>query len=129
MYNLSLFLHIISAFFIAYSVLYGSLNSSIKISSKLFRINLILLSSMSIVSILTAAWIISIANYSHSSFWITTSYTLWFILILINEGLIRRKYMNAKKQGIAEISVSIQYISMSIIVAMLTFLMIYKPTF
>ena len=129
MYNLSLFLHIISAFFIAYSVLYGSLNSSIKISSKLFRINLILLSSMSIVSILTAAWIISIANYSHSSFWITTSYALWFILILINEGLIRRKYMNAKKQGIAEISVSIQYISMSIIVAMLTFLMIYKPTF
>ncbi len=129
MYNLSLFLHIISAFFIAYSVLYGSLNSSIKISSKLFRINLILLSSMSIVSILTASWIISIANYSHSSFWITTSYTLWFILILINEGLIRRKYMNAKKQGIAEISVSIQYISMSIIVAILTFLMIYKPTF
>ncbi len=97
MYNLALFLHIISAFVIAYTTLYGSINRIVKTSSKQFRVNLILLSLMSIVSLVTATWLINIVNYSHSSLWIIVSYILWITLILTNEGLIRRKNIRAKK--------------------------------
>jgi hypothetical protein len=121
MYNLALFLHITSAFVIAYTTLYGSINWTVKTSSKQFRINLILLSSMSIVSLVTSTWLINIVNYSHSSLWIVISYVLWIVLILINEGLIRRKYIRAK------INVSTEYFIMALIVLVLTFLMIYKP--
>ena len=127
MYNLALFLHIISAFVIAYSALYGSINRIVKTSSKQFRVNLILLSLMSIVSLVTATWLINIVNYSHSSLWIVISYVLWIVLILINEGLIRRKYIRAKKNGIDKINVSTEYFIMALIVLVLTFLMIYKP--
>ena len=127
MYNLALFLHIISAFVIAYTTLYGSINRIVKTSSKQFRVNLILLSLMSIVSLVTATWLINIVNYSHSSLWIIVSYILWITLILINEGLIRRKNIRAKKNGIDEINVSTEYFIMTLIVLVLTFLMIYKP--
>jgi|TARA_B100002003_G_C13818113_1_gene402888 hypothetical protein len=127
MYNLALFLHITSAFVIAYTTLYGSINWTVKTSSKQFRINLILLSSMSIVSLVTSTWLINIVNYSHSSLWIVISYVLWIVLILINEGLIRRKYIRAKKNGIDKINVSTEYFIMALIVLVLTFLMIYKP--
>ena len=127
MYNLALFLHIISAFVIAYTTLYGSINRIVKTSSKQFRVNLILLSLMSIVSLVTATWLINIVNYSHSSLWIIISYVLWIVLILINEGLIRRKYIRAKKNGIDKINVSTEYFIMALIVLVLTFLMIYKP--
>ena len=127
MYNLALFLHIISAFVIAYITLNGSINWTVKTSSKQFKINLILLSSMSIVSLVTATWLINILNYNHSSLWIIISYVLWIILILINEGLIRRKNIRAKKNGIDKINVSTEYFIMALIVLVLTFLMIYKP--
>jgi hypothetical protein len=127
MYNLALFLHIISAFVIAYTTLYGSINRIVRTSSKQFRVNLILLSLMSIVSLVTATWLINIVNYSHSSLWIIVSYILWITLILTNEGLIRRKNIRAKKNGIYEINVFTEYFIMTLIVLVLTFLMIYKP--
>ena len=82
---------------------------------------------MSIVSLVTATWLINIVNYSHSSLWIIVSYILWITLILTNEGLIRRKNIRAKKNGIYEINVFTEYFIMTLIVLVLTFLMIYKP--
>ena len=127
MYNLAVFIHVLAAFMIAYSVIYGSLNKVTSSSSKIFRINLLILSSMSIISLLSATWIISIANYSHSALWIMSSYVLWIVLILINEGLIRRKYVKANRSQTVDVNVFTEYRIMVLIVLVLTFLMIFKP--
>ncbi|MEG3582246.1 MAG: hypothetical protein VX359_04695 [Chloroflexota bacterium] len=128
MYNVALFLHVISAFIIGYTTLYGSFNGVSQTSSKQLRINLLLLSSMSVVSLLTATWIIYLVNYSHSSLWVSISYALWIVLVLINEGFVRRKQIKAKKTDTKEIIVTMEYRIMTLIVVALTFLMIYKPS-
>ncbi len=127
MYDLALSIHILSAFVIAYTTLYGTIIKNVKASSKQFRLNLILLSLMSLVSLVTATWLIDIVNYSHSSLWIIISYSLWIILIFINEGIIRRKKNIAKREGNDQINVFVEYLIMTLIVLVLTLLMIYKP--
>ena len=74
MYNFALFLHIISAFLIGYVALYGVINRVFIPTSNQLRINLILLSAFSVLSLLTSAWMIQIAGFSHSSLWISISY-------------------------------------------------------
>ena len=127
MYNFALFLHIISAFLIGYVALYGVINRVFITNSNQLRINLILLSSSSILSLLTSAWMIQIAGFSHSSLWISISYALWMLLIIINEVFIRRKFSIAKRNKTKEINFSIEYSIMTLIVVLLTLLMIYKP--
>ena len=128
MYNFALFLHVISAFIIGYTTLYGSFNGVSQTSSKQLRINLLLLSSMSIVSLLTATWIIYLVNYSHSSLWVSISYVLWIVLVLINDGFVRRKHIKSKITDTKEIIVTMEYRIMALIVLALTFLMVYKPS-
>ena len=127
MYNFALFLHIISAFLIGYVALYGVINRVHITSSNQLRINLNLLSSSSILSLLTSAWMIQIAGFSHSSLWISIAYALWLLLIIINEVFIRRKFSIAKRDKTKEINFSIEYSIMTLIVVLLTLLMIYKP--
>ena len=127
MYNFALFLHIISAFLIGYVALYGVINKVFITTSNQLRINLILLSASSVLSLLTSAWMIQIAGFSHSSLWISISYALWILLIIINEVFIRRKYTIEKRAKIKEINFSIEYSIMTLIVVLLTLLMIYKP--
>ena len=127
MYNFALFLHIISAFLIGYVALYGVINRVFITSSNQLRINLNLLSSFSILSLLTSAWMIQISGFSHSSLWISISYALWVLLIIINEVFIRRKFSFAKRNKTKEINFSIEYSIMTLIVVLLTLLMIYKP--
>ena len=91
------------------------------------RINLNLLSSSSILSLLTSAWMIQIAGFSHSSLWISIAYALWLLLIIINEVFIRRKFGIAKRNKTKEINFSVEYSIMTLIVVLLTLLMIYKP--
>ena len=127
MYNFALFLHIISAFLIGYVALYGFINRVFITSSNQLRINLNLLSSFSILSLLTSAWMIQISGFSHSSLWISISYALWVLLIIINEVFIRRKFSFAKRNKTKEINFSVEYSIMTLIVVLLTLLMIYKP--
>tara|TARA_B100001079_G_C16262881_1_gene448559 strand:+ start:341 stop:724 length:384 start_codon:yes stop_codon:yes gene_type:complete len=127
MYNFALFLHIISAFIIGYVALYGVINRVFITTSSHLRINLILLSISSVLSLLTSAWMIQIAGFSHSSLWISISYALWVLLIIINEVFIRRKFNIAKRGKTKEINFSVEYSIMSLIVVLLTLLMIYKP--
>ena len=127
MYNFALFLHIISAFLIGYVALYGVINRVFIPTSNQLRINLILLSTSSILSLLTSAWMIQIAGFSHSSLWISISYALWILLIIINEVFIRRKYIIAKKAKTKEITLLVEYSIMTLIVVLLTLMMIYKP--
>jgi hypothetical protein len=127
MYNFALFLHIISAFLIGYVALYGVINRVHITSSNQLRINLNLLSSSSILSLLTSAWMIQIAGFSHSSLWISIAYALWLLLIIINEVFIRRKFGIAKRNKTKEINFSVEYSIMTLIVVLLTLLMIYKP--
>ncbi|MAR37850.1 MAG: hypothetical protein CL715_06130 [Chloroflexi bacterium] len=127
MYNFALFLHIISAFLIGYVALYGVINRVFIPTSNQLRINLILLSAFSVLSLLTSAWMIQIAGFSHSSLWISISYALWILLIIINEVFIRRKYTIEKRAKTKEINFSIEYSIMTLIVVLLTLLMIYKP--
>jgi uncharacterized membrane protein len=127
MYNFALFLHIISAFLIGYVALYGVINRVFIPTSNQLRINLILLSTSSILSLLTSAWMIQIAGFSHSSLWISISYALWILLIIINEVFIRRKYIIAKKAKTKEINLLVEYSIMTLIVVLLTLMMIYKP--
>lgn len=127
MYNFALFLHIISAFLIGYVALYGVINRVFIPTSNQLRINLILLSAFSVLSLLTSAWMIQIAGFSHSSLWISISYALWILLIIINEVFIRRKYIIAKKAKTKEINLLVEYSIMTLIVVLLTLLMIYKP--
>ena len=127
MYNFALFLHIISAFLIGYVTFFGVINRVFITNSNHLRINLILLSSSSILSLLTSAWMIQIAGFSHSSLWISMSYALWLLLIIINEVFIRRKFSIAKRDKTKEINFSIEYSIMTLIVVLLTLLMIYKP--
>ena len=127
MYNFALFLHIISAFLIGYVTLFGVINRVFITNSNQLRINLILLSSSSILSLLTSAWMIQIAGFSHFSLWISISYVLWLLLIIINEVFIRRKFSIAKRDKTKEINFSIEYSIMTLIVVLLTLLMIYKP--
>jgi len=127
MYNFALFLHIISAFLIGYVALYGVINRVFITASNQLRINLILLSASSVLSLLTSAWMIQIAGFSHSSLWISISYVLWILLIIINEVFIRRKYTIEKRAKTKEINFSIEYSIMTLIVVLLTLLMIYKP--
>ena len=127
MYNFALFLHIISAFLIGYVALYGVINKVFITTSNQLRINLILLSAFSVLSLLTSAWMIQIAGFSHSSLWISISYALWILLIIINEVFIRRKYTIEKRAKTKEINFSIEYSIMTLIVVLLTLLMIYKP--
>tara|TARA_Y100000782_G_C10034061_1_gene202357 strand:- start:24 stop:407 length:384 start_codon:yes stop_codon:yes gene_type:complete len=127
MYNFALFLHIISAFLIGYVALYGVINRVFITASNQLRINLILLSAFSVLSLLTSAWMIQIAGFSHSSLWISISYALWILLIIINEVFIRRKYTIEKRAKTKEINFSIEYSIMTLVVVLLTLLMIYKP--
>ncbi len=127
MYNFALFLHIISAFLIGYVALYGVINRVFIPTSNQLRINLILLSTSSILSLLTSAWMIQISGFSHSSLWISISYALWILLIIINEVFIRRKYIIAKKAKTKEINLLVEYSIMTLIVVLLTLMMIYKP--
>ena len=127
MYNFALFLHIISAFLIGYVALYGVINRVFIPTSNLLRINLILLSTFSVLSLLTSAWMIQIAGFSHYSLWISISYALWILFIIINEVFIRRKYTIEKRAKTKEINFSIEYSIMTLIVVLLTLLMIYKP--
>ena len=127
MYNFALFLHIISAFLIGYVALYGVINRVFIPTSNQLRINLILLSAFSVLSLLTSAWMIQIAGFSHSSLWISISYALWILLIIINEVFIRRKYTIEKRAKTKEINFSIEYSIMTLVVVLLTLLMIYKP--
>ena len=127
MYNFALFLHIISAFLIGYVALYGVINRVFIPTSNQLRINLILLSAFSVLSLLSSAWMIQIAGFSHSSLWISISYALWILLIIINEVFIRRKYTIEKRAKTKEINFSIEYSIMTLIVVLLTLLMIYKP--
>ena len=127
MYNFALFLHIISAFLIGYVALYGVINRVFIPTSNQLRINLILLSAFSVLSLLTSARMIQIAGFSHSSLWISISYALWILLIIINEVFIRRKYNIEKRAKTKEINFSIEYSIMTLIVVLLTLLMIYKP--
>ena len=127
MYSFALFLHIISAFLIGYVALYGVINRVFIPTSNQLRINLILLSAFSVLSLLTSAWMIQIAGFSHSSLWISISYALWILLIIINEVFIRRKYTIEKRAKTKEINFSIEYSIMTLIVVLLTLLMIYKP--
>jgi hypothetical protein len=70
---------------------------------------------------------IQIAGFSHSSLWISISYALWILLIIINEVFIRRKYIIAKKAKTKEINLLVEYSIMTLIVVLLTLMMIYKP--
>ena len=127
MYRFALFLHIISAFLIGYVALYGVINRVFITTYNQLRINLILLSAFRVIYLLTSAWMIQIAGFSHSSLWISISYALWILLIIINEVFIRRKYTIEKRAKTKEINFSIEYSIMTLIVVLLTLLMIYKP--
>lgn len=128
MYNLALFLHVITAFIIVYVTLHGTFTRVFALPSKQLRINLILLSSMSVLSLITGNLVITSVGYSHSDLWIILTYPLFISLILINEIFIRRKYKKAKRESATEITVSLEYGLMTLIVVALTFLMIFKPT-
>ncbi len=128
MYNIFLFLHVITAFIIAYVALHGTFTGVFRMPSTQLRVNMILLPTMSILSLVTGSLIIEKVNYSHSALWIVLTYPLFASLILINEGFIRRKQRIAKREGTEEINVFIEYAIMTLIVVMLTFLMIFKPS-
>ena len=128
MYNLALFLHVITAFIIGYVTLHGTFTRVFQLPSKQLRINLILLSSMSVLALITGNLVFTTVGYSQSALWIILTYPLFISLILINEIFIRRKHIKAKREGAAEINVSVEYGFMTLIVVILTFLMIFKPT-
>lgn len=127
MYNLALFLHVITALIIGYVTLHGTFTRVFQLPSNQLRINLILLPSMSILALITGNLVINTVNYSHSALWIILTYPLLISLILINEVFIRRKQIKAKREGTKKIDVSIEYGTMTVIVVGLTFLMIFKP--
>ena len=127
MYNLALFLHVITALIIGYVTLHGTFTRVFQLPSNQLRINLILLPSMSILALITGNLVINAVNYSHSALWIILSYPLLISLILINEVFIRRKQIKAKREGTKKIDVSIEYGTMTFIVVGLIFLMIFKP--
>ena len=128
MYEFSLFLHIVAAFVISYVVLHGCFVRVIGVSSKLLRINMILLPVMSVLTLVTGNLVINSVNYSHSSTWIILTYPLIIALVLINEVFLRRKLRNAKIQGVNDINVTIEYGAMTLIVLVLTYLMVFKPS-
>ena len=127
MYNLALFLHVITALIIGYVTLHGTFTRVFQLPSNQLRINLILLPSMSILALITGNLVINTVNYSHSALWIILTYPLLISLILINEVFIRRKQIKAKREGTKKIDVSIEYGTMTFIVVGLIFLMIFKP--
>ena len=127
MYNLALFLHVISALGIGYVVLYGIVNSKIELPSRQFRLNLTLLPVVSLLSLLTGIWIIQVAKYSHGALWVSISYSLWIALIVINEVLLRRKYKKAINANNTILNVSTEYYLLTAIAVVLVGLMIYKP--
>tara|TARA_B110000263_G_C15057785_1_gene395992 strand:+ start:269 stop:655 length:387 start_codon:yes stop_codon:yes gene_type:complete len=127
MYNLALFLHVISALGIGYVVLYGIVNSKIELPSSQFRLNLTLLPVVSLLSLLTGIWIIQVAKYSHGALWVSISYSLWIALIIINEVLLRRKYKKAINANNTILNVSTEYYLLTAIAVILVGLMIYKP--
>ena len=127
MYNLALFLHVIAAFIIGYVTLHGTFTRVFQLPSTQLRVNMILLPSMSILALLTGELVIRTVDYNHSALWITLTYPLLIALILINEGLIRRKQIKARRQGATQIDVSKEYGIMTLILVALTFLMIFKP--
>ena len=127
MYNLALFLHVISALGIGYVVLFGIFNSKIELPSSQFRINLTLLPIVSLLSLLTGIWIIQVANYSHGALWVSISYSLWIALIIINEVLLRRKYKKAINNNQGVVYVSTEFYLLTIVAVILVGLMIYKP--
>ena len=128
MYEFSLFLHIVASFVVSYVVLHGCFVSEIGVTSKLLRINMILLPMMSLVMLITGNVLINSVNYSHSSTWIILTYPMLIALVLINELLLRRKIRNAKLQSVEDINVTIEYGVMTLIVLGLTYLMVFKPT-
>lgn len=128
MYNIGLFLHIITAMIIAYVVFHGLFTRVFQLQSKQLRINMILLPSMSLLSLTTGYWIIKAANYNHSDLWITLSYCLLIGLILINEGFLRRKLIKNRKEKATSINVSTEYGLMTLVTVALIFLMVFKPS-
>jgi len=128
MYEFSLFLHIVASFVVSYVVLHGCFVREIGVTSKLLRINMILLPMMSLVMLITGNVLINSVNYSHSSTWIILTYPMLIALVLINELFLRRKIRNAKLQGVEDINVTIEYGVMTLIVLGLTYLMVFKPT-
>ena len=127
MYNVGLFLHIITAMIIAYVVLHGLLKSVFKLHSKQLRINMILLPLMSLLSLTSGYWVIEAANFDHADLWITLSYCLLIGLILINEVLLRRKLIKYRKRNAITINVRTEYGLMTLITVGLIFLMVFKP--
>ena len=128
MYNLALFLHVISAIIIGYVTLYGVFTRVIQLPSKQLRTNMILLPCMSVIALITGNLAIIEAGYSQSDLWIILTYPLFICLILINEVFLRRKQRKAKKQRAKEINVAMEYGIMTLLMVGLTFLMIYKPS-
>ena len=127
MYNLALFLHVISALGIGYVVLFGIFHSRIELPSRQFRLNLTMFPIVSLFSLLTGIWIIQVAKYSHGALWVSISYSLWIALIIINEVLLRRKYKKAINTNQTVIQVSTEYYLLTTIAVILVGLMIYKP--
>ncbi len=128
MYNLALFLHVLSAIIIGYVILYGVFTRVIQLPSKQLRTNMILLPCMSVIALITGNLAIIEAGYSQSDLWIILTYPLFICLILINEVFLRRKQRKARKQRAEEINVGMEYGIMTLLMVGLTFLMIYKPS-
>ena len=128
MYEFSLYLHIVAAFVVAYVVLYGNFVRVFRLPSTQLRINMTLLPVMSGLTLVTGNLVIISANYSHLSLWVILTYPLLGALVLINELFLRRKLRNAKNQGLVDINVTIEYGAMSLVVLVLTYLMVFKPT-
>jgi len=127
-YNLALFLHVLSAIIIGYVILYGVFTRVIQLPSKQLRTNMILLPCMSVIALITGNLAIIEAGYSQSDLWIILTYPLFICLILINEVFLRRKQRKARKQRAEEINVGMEYGIMTLLMVGLTFLMIYKPS-